>query len=93
MTKRFEWDFFSKVPDHTRDALERYFLYGFEPGSFLKSVLCNDLYSSVARADTWNKQALADIVGWIAEKRVCSRLAPALHHQVYMVAQECFRIK
>jgi hypothetical protein len=67
MTKKFEWDFFSKVPEHTRGALERYFLYAFEPGSFVKAVLCNDLYSSVARADTWNKQALADIVSWIAK--------------------------
>lgn len=65
--KRFDWDFFSKVPEHTRGALERYFLYGMEPGSFIKAVLCNDLYSSVSRADTWNKQSLADIVSWIAE--------------------------
>lgn len=67
MTKKFEWNFFSKVPDHTQEALQRYFLYGLEPGSFLRSVLVNDLYSSVARADTWNKTALADIVTWIAE--------------------------
>jgi hypothetical protein len=67
MTKKFEWNFFSKVPDHTQEALERYFLYAMEPGRFLRSVLVNDLYSSVARADTWNKTALADIVTWIAE--------------------------
>ena len=67
MTKKFEWNVFSKVPDHTQEALERYFLYAMEPGSFLRSVLVNDLYSSVARADTWNKTALADIVSWIAE--------------------------
>ena len=65
MTKRFDWDYFSPVPDHTREALERYFLYAFEPGSFVKAVLCNDLVSSVARADHFNKPAIAGIVEWI----------------------------
>ena len=62
---KFEWDFFSKVPEHTRGALERYFLYAVEPGSFVKAVLCNDLISSVARADHFNKPAIAGIVEWI----------------------------
>ena len=67
MTKRFDWDYFNPVPDHTREALERYFLYAFEPGSFVKAVLCNDLVSSVARADHFNKPALADIVRWLID--------------------------
>ena len=67
MTKRFEWDYFSKVPEHTQGALTRYFLYAFEPGSFLRAVLSNDLYSSVARADTFNQPALADIVKWLID--------------------------
>ena len=57
MTKRFEWDYFSKVPEHTQGALTRYFLYAFEPGSFLQAVLSNDLYSRVARADAFNQPA------------------------------------
>ena len=65
MSKTFDWDYFSPVPDHTREALERYFLYAFEPGSFVKAVLCNDLVSSVARADHFNKPAIAGIVEWI----------------------------
>ena len=28
-----------------------------------------------------------------SDKKVCLTLTPTLHHQVYMVAQECFRIK
>jgi hypothetical protein len=67
MTKKFEWDFFSKVPDHTQGALTRYFLYAIEPGSFLQAVLSNDLYSSVARADNFNQPALADIVKWLID--------------------------
>ena len=67
MNKKLDWGgIFSKVPEHTQEALERYFLYGIEPGSFLQAVLSNDLYSAVARADTWNRTAIADIVTWIA---------------------------
>lgn len=65
--KKFGWDFFSPVPEHTQGSLERYFLYGLEPGSFLRAVLSNDLVSAVSRADPQNKAALADIVNWIAE--------------------------
>ena len=64
--KKFDWDMFSGVPDHTHSALKRYFLYGLEPGSFLASVLCNDLTSAVMRADPFNKKAIADVVLWIA---------------------------
>lgn len=66
MAKTFDWDYFSPVPEHTRGSLERYFLYGIEPGGFLQSVLCNDLVSAVARADHINKQAISGIVEWIA---------------------------
>lgn len=47
------------------EAIENYLMYGLQPGGFLKSVLANDLYLAVQRADHWNKSALAEIVNAI----------------------------
>ena len=64
---RFKWDYFTNVPEHTQEALERYFIYGLEPGGFLQAVLCNNLTSAVLRADPANKLALSNIVGWLVD--------------------------
>lgn len=61
----FDWNYY-KVPEHTQEALANYFIYKYEPGSFLTSVLCGDLYAAAARADHINRTALADIAKWIA---------------------------
>ena len=55
----------ASVPDHTMEALTNYFNHGWEPGSFLRSVLVNDLYGAVARADHINREAIPNIVTWI----------------------------
>ena len=47
------------------EALENYLMRGFEPGGFLTSVLANDLYLAVGRADHWNKQNLDRIVNQV----------------------------
>lgn len=49
------------VPQHTLEALDRYVEHGLEPGSFLMSVLCNDLFGAVYRADSTNLEHLRDI--------------------------------
>ena len=43
-------------------TLENYLMRGYEPGGFTTSVLANDLFSAVARADHWNKPAIAETV-------------------------------
>lgn len=50
------------------ESLENYLMYGFEPGGFLTSVLANDLWLSIGRADHWNKQKLPEIVNEIVFK-------------------------
>ena len=42
-------------------AIENYLFYGFRPGSFVTSVLANDLYRSAAKADWNNKQIIAEL--------------------------------
>ena len=54
-----------EVPSHTVEALDRYWNYGFAPGSFLGTLLCGDVYNAICRADRWNKQALGPIVEYI----------------------------
>lgn len=50
------------------ESLENYLMYGFEPGGFLTSVLANDLYLAVGRADHWNKDRLPMIVDEVLHK-------------------------
>lgn len=60
-----EWHNYDGVPEHTRGALLRYRDRGLEPGGFLTSVLTNDLFGAIGRADAENLQALKVICAWI----------------------------
>jgi len=51
-----------RVPRHTAEGLRRYVAERLQPGDFLTAVLSNDLAEAVARADSENAAALADIV-------------------------------
>ena len=53
------------IPQHTKDALDRYVNEGILPGGFLVKVLSNDLFGAVGHADSENKKALADICAYI----------------------------
>jgi hypothetical protein len=54
------------VPQHTLETLERYWKYGYSPGSFLSHLLCGDVFNAIIRADHLNKEALGHIVYYIA---------------------------
>ncbi len=53
------------VPQHTIDALNRYWTHGYSPGSFLSALLAGDIYNAIGRADFMNKEALGHIVYYI----------------------------
>ena len=53
------------IPQHTMEALDSYFLRGWEPGGFLTSILINDLYGAVRSADYANKHVIYEIVEWL----------------------------
>ena len=53
------------IPEHTKEALMGYFNNCWEPGSFLMSVLTNDLYGAATRADHINSGELSNIVKWV----------------------------
>lgn len=56
------------VPEHTKQALERYWTYGYAPGSFLTTLLAGDIFNAISRADHWNKMELGHIVYYIVHK-------------------------
>ena len=53
------------VPQHTLEALDRYWKYGYAPGSFLTTLLTGNVFDAIGRADNWNKEALGHIVYYI----------------------------
>ena len=55
----------SGVPEHLRPGLVRYFSDGVMPGSFLQSVLTNNLTQAVLRADLDSKISLVYILQFL----------------------------
>jgi len=54
-----------RIPTHTMEALDNYFLRGYEPGGFIVSILTNNLYGAVNSADVANRHAIWEIVKWL----------------------------
>jgi len=54
-----------RIPTHTMEALDDYFLRGYEPGRFIVSILTNNLYGAVTSADLANRHAIYEIVKWL----------------------------
>ena len=61
-------------------TLENYLMRGYQPGGFTTSVLANDLFGAVARADHWNRSDIAQIVEAIAN--ACPSLAMGSYEAV-----------
>lgn len=53
------------IPQNTQGALLRYLEHRIDPGGFLTSVLVNDLFSAIARADPDNQRALPEICKFV----------------------------
>lgn len=56
----------STVPvPYMADGLERYFLRGVRPGSFMTAILAGDLYHAVQTADMSNRSVIREWALWI----------------------------
>ena len=53
------------IPTHTKEALDSYFLKGYNPGKFVSSILINNLHGAVNSADIANRHAIWEIVTWL----------------------------
>ena len=54
------------VPEKYTKPLIIYIQSGREPGSFLQSVLKNDLFEAIARADSLSLHIIDAILGWLS---------------------------
>lgn len=48
-----------------KSDIDRYVEHGFEPGSFLMAVLCNNLFMAVGAADSINQKQIPEICRYI----------------------------
>lgn len=53
------------IPQHTKEALDRWVENGWYPGGFLEAVLTNDLFGALGHADDMNRVAIFDICSYI----------------------------
>lgn len=58
----------SLVPPHLHEGLVRWVEFGIPPGSFLRSVIANDLLGAVSRADDHSLAALPAIVSFLGNQ-------------------------
>jgi hypothetical protein len=56
---------YSELPEGLRDGVRRWIEDHVLPGGFLTAVLEGDLYAAAARADGYNKLALAKVAVWV----------------------------
>lgn len=54
-----------KMTEQSKESLYNYLVHGFEPGSFMTSVLSNDLFGAVSRADFLNIDLISQYARWI----------------------------
>ena len=58
------WDLRNR---HLAQTLESYVMRGYVPGGFTTAVLAGDLVATVAKADNWNRPAIAEITQAVAQ--------------------------
>jgi len=49
---------YDRLPDHMRESTRRYIEDGLDPGGFLSSIITNNLFEAVNRADDTNTELL-----------------------------------
>jgi len=72
-----------RIPTHTMEALDDYFLRGYEPGRFIVSILTNNLYGAVTSADLANRHAIYEIVKWLTTDPIVPEHSWGTQHWVH----------
>jgi hypothetical protein len=60
-------DAHAHVSEDVKISMQNYFLYGLEPGSFVYTMLCNDLFSAVYCADIASRKSIWGMAKWVVE--------------------------
>ena len=56
-----------RVPEHTRETIVHYLIFGWHPSGFMEAILTGDLYRAVKVADMANKPAIPFITDWVLQ--------------------------
>lgn len=56
---------YQAIPPRTLDTINNYATKGWKPGGFVYAVLANDLSGAFAKADTFNRMAMFEIVCYV----------------------------
>ena len=72
-----------RIPTHTMEALDNYFLKGYPPGGFLMSILTNNLYGAVSSADIANRHAIYEITRWLTTDPIVPEHSWGTQHWVH----------
>lgn len=62
--QRFDWGSY-QMTQQSKESLYNYFVHGFEPGSFMRSVLSNNLFAAAGSADSVNTKLLGEYANWL----------------------------
>ena len=54
-----------RLTEQSKESLYNYFVHGLHPGSFMMSMLCNDLCGAAGRADFVNIGLLGEYAKWL----------------------------
>jgi hypothetical protein len=54
-----------EMTEQSKESLYNYFVHGLHPGSFMTSMLCNDLCGAAGRADFVNIGLLGEYAKWL----------------------------
>jgi len=60
-------EFLEVLPDHTIEALDRYFIKGWKPGGFLSAMIVQDYKRALRCADVANKQRFWYVAVWLMD--------------------------
>jgi hypothetical protein len=53
------------IPEHIRFSFENYLIHGIHPGGFVSSIIANDIFNAVYKADNINMTRISNITTWI----------------------------
>ena len=53
------------VPEHARESIENYLMFGYHPGGFMTAMFAGDLFTAAGSGDQENGPAMQGIANWI----------------------------
>lgn len=74
----FRKDLADKVPEHLREGLARYVIFGIKPGSFLCAVIGNDLHGAIRYGDDDSLAGIKPIITFLYNSTPASCFGSAL---------------